>query len=480
MTTFIALAVPAVASAGGMFGTYPLDISVAPNGAPATGSSSAPAVSGDNRKTRYAAYQSDATNLVGGDTNGVTDIFLWSRPKGQEGLSLPRGAGSLQRVSVASSGAQANGASRSPSLDGSITAVPHCVAFESDASNLAAGDHDKKSDVFVRDLRARKTFLVSRGIHAAATHPSISGDCSKVAFQAGGKVFVQGVRGGGARSLGPGSNPDFALDGHAVAWQQGSQVAFLRNGRKSIVGPGANPTVTDAERLHGEVVPSWGVAFDSPAALTSADQNPGIDTYLRVYGPTGGPKTTDLVTSPQPKVHLDGHGDNRSGGVTAYGANRGIVTFVHTEGTASDAYYWNKHTGNADDIAHAASLGGEPGITQLVTSARANFVAFTSAFTGSMATPFISSRRAQPPLPNLPNLPSLPSLPNGLPGLPNLPNVPHVPKPTNVPNPPQVPDAPNLPSVPNLPNPPNVPSLGSTHSSSHSVYFKMLVDGEAI
>ena len=56
-----------------MFGTYPLDISVGPNGAPANGSSSAPAVSGDNRKTRLAAFQSDASNLVAGDTNGATD-----------------------------------------------------------------------------------------------------------------------------------------------------------------------------------------------------------------------------------------------------------------------------------------------------------------------------------------------------------------------------------------------------------------------
>src|SRR5947199_5863697 len=100
IATFVALAVPAVASAGGMFGTYPLDISVAPNGAPGNGASSAPAVSGDNRKTRLAAFQSDATNLVGGDANGVTDIFVWHRPAGRAGLTLPKGSGTLQRVSV--------------------------------------------------------------------------------------------------------------------------------------------------------------------------------------------------------------------------------------------------------------------------------------------------------------------------------------------------------------------------------------------
>jgi hypothetical protein len=406
-----------------MFGTYPLNISAAPNGVAANGASSAPAVSGDNRKTRLAAFQSDASNLVGGDANGVTDVFVWSRPKGREGLSLPRGSGSLQRVSVGTGGAEANGASRAPSLDGSVTALPHCVAFESDATNLAAGDADPTSDIFVRDLRANRTVLVSRGISAPATDPSIAGNCSKVAFVAGGQVLVAGVNGGKVSSLGAGANPDYSLDGRAVAWEQGSQVAFVRDGKKSVVGPGAHPTVTDAERLHGQLKASWGVSFDSPATLSSKDHNPGIDTYLRVYGPKGGPKRTDLITFAQPKVHFTPTGDNYNGGITAYGTNRGILTFVHTEGTATDAYYWNQHTGNADDTAHAAALNGQAGITEMVTSARANFIAFTSAYTGDMAFPFGGKVRGRSPI---------------------------------------------------------LPSIESVFSTVPSVYFKMLVDGEAI
>jgi hypothetical protein len=130
------------------------------------------------------------------------------------------------------------------------------------------------------------------------------------------------------------------------------------------------------------------VSFDSPAALSSKDHNPGIDTYLRVYGPKGGPKRTDLISFAQPQVKFDGQGNNYNGGITAYGTNRGILTFIHTEGTATDAYYWNQHTGNADDTAHAAALDGQPGISQMVTSARANFIAFTSSFTSDMSRPF--------------------------------------------------------------------------------------------
>jgi hypothetical protein len=383
-----------------MFGTYPLNISAAPNGAPANGSSSAPAVSGDNRKTRLAAFQSDASNLVSGDTNGVTDVFLWSRPKGHQGLSLPNGSGSLQRVSVPSAGGEANGASRSPSLDGSVLKLPHCVAFESDASNLAAGDADPTTDVFVRDLRGGQTILVSRGITAPATDPSIAGDCSKVAFVANGQVLVAPVKAGKAKALGAGSNPDYALDGRAVAWQAGSNVAFARDGRKSVVGPGANPTVTDAERLHGQKVPSWGVSFETPAKLSGEDDNGGVDSYLRVYGPKGGAKRTDLITFAQPQVDFAPAGNNHNGGITAYGTNRGILTFVHADEVATDAYYWNQHTGNADDIAHAATLNGEPGIREMVTSARANFVAFTSSFIGDMAFP-VGHRKSRVPLGNV-------------------------------------------------------------------------------
>jgi hypothetical protein len=394
ITTFAVLALPAAASAGGIFGTYPLNISVAPSGAPADGSSSAPTVSGDNRKTRLAAFQSDATNLVGGDANGATDVFVWVRPKGHQGLSLPKGSGTLQRASVTDSGAEANGASRNPSLDGSVTTLPHCVAFESDASNMAPGDADATTDVFVRDLRANKTYLVSRGVTAAATDPSIAGDCSRVAFVANGLVVDAPVKGGKIKSLGGGKNPDYSLDGRAVAWEQGSNVAFVRDGKKAVVGPGFDPTVTDAERLHHMTVPRWGVSFSSPAKLASRDSNPGIDTYLRVYGPKGSkPQRTDLISYAQPKVKFDGRGDNYNGGITAYGTTRGIITFVHTQGSVTDAYYWNQNTGNADDTAHAAA-NGSPGINQHVTSARANFVAFSSSYTGDMAFPYGSRKNS--------------------------------------------------------------------------------------
>ena len=336
--TAIVLGVPAGASAG-IFGTNPINIS---GGGHADGESGSPAISGDNRKTRYVAFYSDASNLVGGDSNAKRDIFLWSRPRGRQGLTLPRGSGSLKRVSVSNNGNQANGDSFNPSLDGSVTSVPHCVAFQSQATNLAAGDRDATADIYVRDLRSRKTFLVSRGITGAASDPSIDGRCERVAFVAGNRILVAPVHGGKARQFGIGRTPNFSRDGSALTWAQGSQVMIQRNGRKSVVGPGENPTVTDNEG--GQ----WAVSFEN-----------GGRVMVRVLNGSGGPKRTIRVAG----------GGSQNGGITVYGSRRGIVTFFN----GGDVFYFNEHSGNSDDLAHM-----DDDVIEMVTSARANFVAFSS------------------------------------------------------------------------------------------------------
>jgi len=165
------LAVPASALA---FGTNPIPISVGPSGQGANGPSGGATISGDNRKGRLAAFHSEASNLVAGDTNRVADIFVYSRPRGARGnVRLDSGparpSGGLRRVSVTNSGGQANGRSLNPALDGRLligdgNVGPHCVAFQSEASNLNSGDHDNTSDIFVRDLRRGRTILVDGGI----------------------------------------------------------------------------------------------------------------------------------------------------------------------------------------------------------------------------------------------------------------------------------------------------------------------------
>src|SRR4029079_9906635 len=96
-----------------------------------------------------------------------------------------------------------------------------------EASNLNSADGDKTSDIFVRDLAHGRTKLVSRGIGAAETNPSIDGRRKNVGFEAGGRVYVAKV-GGSVKSLGSGHDIDLALDGTGVTWVSGGQVHLRR------------------------------------------------------------------------------------------------------------------------------------------------------------------------------------------------------------------------------------------------------------
>jgi Tol biopolymer transport system component len=91
--------------------------------------------------------------------------------------------GSTQRVSLGSMGVQGDGDSHSGrcSMDGRF------VAFESSASNFAAGDTNSGTDVFVHDRVIGITTLMSRSIHGVPGHgysfgASISADGRYVAF----------------------------------------------------------------------------------------------------------------------------------------------------------------------------------------------------------------------------------------------------------------------------------------------------------
>ena len=89
---------------------------------------------------RYVAFHSFAANLLSGDTNSTSDVFIHDRASGQ-----------TTRVSVASNGTQGNGGSYDPS----ISATGGSVAFYSDASNLVSGDTNSIGDVFVHDRQGR-------------------------------------------------------------------------------------------------------------------------------------------------------------------------------------------------------------------------------------------------------------------------------------------------------------------------------------
>jgi Tol biopolymer transport system component len=113
-----------------------LRVSLTDRGAEPDADSDGPAVSSDGR---YVAFASHAGNLVPGDTNARSDVFLRRLP-----------AGPIRRVSVADDGTQADDHSAFFS-ELSVSRAGRHVVFESSATNLVPGDTNRRPDVFVWD-----------------------------------------------------------------------------------------------------------------------------------------------------------------------------------------------------------------------------------------------------------------------------------------------------------------------------------------
>jgi len=117
--------------------------SIGPNGRQANGSSMLPSISADGR---WVSFRSGASNLVAGDTNGVDDIFVHDLHTGE-----------TTRVSLDSNGVEANDRPWACTISGD----GRLVVFESEATNLVAGDKNSASDVFLHDRVTGTTVRVS-------------------------------------------------------------------------------------------------------------------------------------------------------------------------------------------------------------------------------------------------------------------------------------------------------------------------------
>jgi Tol biopolymer transport system component len=153
-------------------------VSVSGKGRQGNGGSAGPAVSSDGR---FVVFESSATNLVPGDTNGRTDIFVRDRV-----------TGGTTRASVAADGTQSDNVS----FGSAMSADGRFVAFVSDASNLVPEPASGRQ-VYVKDLvtRAVERVSVSSGGDPAqgfTTPPAISGDGRVVTFAAAASNLVPG------------------------------------------------------------------------------------------------------------------------------------------------------------------------------------------------------------------------------------------------------------------------------------------------
>ena len=222
-------------------------VSVASNGSQGNGESRFPAISGNGR---FVAFESQATNLAPGDTNAVKDIFLHDL---RSGIS--------ERVSLASNGSQGSGASIAPS----ITADGRFIAFASLASNLVPGDNNGSRDVLVHDRNTRQTLRISENTmghpaNSGSFIPSLSSDGRFVAFESFATNLATGDSNG-------------RFDIFVKDWQTGSSqlVSVASNGAGGNQNSGF-PSISADGRF---------VVFESGASnLVPEDTNGRLDVFV--------------------------------------------------------------------------------------------------------------------------------------------------------------------------------------------------------
>jgi Tol biopolymer transport system component len=336
-------------------------VSVSSNGGQGNGGSEGPSISANGR---FVAFASLASDLVAGDDNGVEDVFVRDRMTGK-----------TKRVSVSSTGAQANGMSWGFPV--SISNDGRYVAFESHADNLVSGDGNGSVDIFVRDTKLHKTRRVSVSQTGGdgdnqSFNPVISGDGGAVAFESDADnlvpndtngatdVFVRNLKTHtntrvSVSSSGQGGNsfserPSISTNGRLVAFHSdatnlvsgptATREIFLHDlttheTRLVSVGPngvrGNGPSEAAARAGAGRGVPLQApsisgdgrfVAFGSAATnLVGADTNNKVDVFLRDTKS----HTTNRISVSSGGAQADGDSFSLLGEVSAHGE---LVVFL--------------------------------------------------------------------------------------------------------------------------------------------------------
>ena len=160
-------------------------VSVASGGVQVSGGSYSPSLSADGR---VVAFWSSAADLVPGDTNGVDDVFVHDRA-----------TGTTTRVSVAGDGTQANRLSTDPD----VSPDGRWVAFWSSATILVPGDTNRAADVFLHDRTTGATTRVSVASNGTQSDghsysPNVSAGGEVVAFDSLGTNLAPGDPNGGS------------------------------------------------------------------------------------------------------------------------------------------------------------------------------------------------------------------------------------------------------------------------------------------
>jgi len=273
----LALAAPAVAG----IGPTTRESLTGASGQQANGASFGASLSADGS---LVAFQSNASDLVPGDTNNFTDVFVRDRINA-----------TTTRVSVASNGAQANNTGMFPAISGD----GRYVAFSSGATNLDPGATSGFGEVYVRDLTTGNTSRVSRTPTGGEPDSSSGGDAVSISRDGRYVAFTSS-----ATNLVPGGTPgqsDFSPRRVYVYDTKADKTVLVAVTSAGAPADGEQPSISADGRY---------VAFSAVRALVPGDTNGVGDVYIRdrdadgngIFDEAGAGKTSTTLVS----VALDG------------------------------------------------------------------------------------------------------------------------------------------------------------------------------
>jgi Tol biopolymer transport system component len=328
-------------------------VSVDSSGSQADRGSFFPSISADGR---YVAFMSGSTNLIPGDTNGTSDMFVHDCLTGQTTC-----------VSVDSAGVLGNGGSGNYFGSGScpISADGRFVVFASNATNLALNDGNGHMDVFLHNRQTGQTLLVSANPQGFSGNddsafPTVSGDGQFVAFASPSSDLVPND-----------TNVDWDVFVRDVLVGQTVRVSLNSNG---VQGGGASLfSFISADGQH--------VAFASTASnLVPFDTNGVLDVFVH-----------DILSGHTQRVSTNsdgGQGDLESGDYgIALSADGGIVVFASDANNlvlgdtnhSLDIFVHDRQSGRTSRASvNSAGMQGDRDCFYPASSAVGRFVVFAS------------------------------------------------------------------------------------------------------
>ncbi len=347
---------------------------------------------------RYVAFHSGADNLSAEDTD-APDIFV---------RDIQAGTTTLVSRATGAAGAGADDQSLSPS----ISAAGRHVAFMSFADNLSAEDNNAHPGIFVRDLQVGTTTLVSRATGAAGAGaddysfaPSTSAAGRYVAFasfadnlsaednNAHTNVFVRDIQAGtttlvsratglaGAGADGLSQSPSISADGRYVAFESGADnlsaednnafvnvfVRDIQAGTTTLVSRATGPAGAGADGLSRSMRSSSisadgrHVAFDSPADNLSTNDN---NAYFNIFVRDIQAGTTTLVSRASGPGRVGGDGSSSEAALSAEGRHVAFGSDADNLSAEDDNTYRN--------IFRRDLLRGPPRCTSTAKAAKHN------------------------------------------------------------------------------------------------------------